>query len=228
MSLLPEAWGVTASVSDMRVRIAERSAEFSTAESAEEKRIRELLEDRGDLPDTPDAEENRVKYTPETQPRDYNGQFRTVLARLKENLGVSGNQAVLDKLKATEEFETTGDYAGAVQSALDLKNDIERLDDGALNAESIGNVRTAVKDLSTTLAKLPLPFKNQAAKVRYSDLPPTLRDLIDDFITRVEDKIGVEDAKDAVSALKSFKSGADVYSQAEISSQMNKLLRLLT
>jgi hypothetical protein len=234
VSLLPESWGITAAAGN---ELRERLAEFSTVESADEKKIRQLLQDRGAaIPDTPeekavkaeDAKEAEAKYTPKTQPRDYNGQFRTVLARIKEDLGVSGNQAVVEKLQATEQFENTGDYAGAVKSALDLKNDIDRLDDGALNADSIGNLRETVKDLSTTLAKLPLPFKNQAAKVRFSDLPPTLRDLIDDFITRVEDKIGTEDAESAVADMKSFKSGSDVFSQAEISSQMNKLLRLLT
>jgi hypothetical protein len=48
------------------------------------------------------------------------------------------------------------------------------------------------------------------------------------MIEKVENKIGVEDASKATADLKSFMSGGDVYSQSEISSQMNKLLRLLT
>jgi len=64
--------------------------------------------------------------------------------------------------------------------------------------------------------------------VRYSDLPPALKNLIDDMITRVEGKIGKEDADIATSELKSFMSGGDVYSQSEISSKMATLLRLLT
>ena len=51
---------------------------------------------------------------------------------------------------------------------------------------------------------------------------------MDDMITRVEAKIGQEDADIATRELKSFISGSDLYSQAEISSQMAKLLRLLT
>lgn len=213
----------------IRDRLNRRVSEFSTAESAEEKKIRKLLEERGAI--QPKQNESGVaesKYTPDTQPRDYNGQFRTVLARLKDDLGVTGNQNVLDKLEATQEFENTGDYAGAVKSALSLKDDLDRMDSGALNSDSIGNLREVTKDLSTTLANLPLPFENQAAKVRFSDLPPALRDLVDDFIERVENKIGNEDAASAVQDLKSFKSGSDVLSQSEISSQMNKLLRLLT
>jgi hypothetical protein len=49
-----------------------------------------------------------------------------------------------------------------------------------------------------------------------------------DMISRVEDKIGQKDADEATQDLKSFMSGGDYYSQSEISSQMSKLLRLLT
>jgi cell division FtsZ-interacting protein ZapD len=48
------------------------------------------------------------------------------------------------------------------------------------------------------------------------------------MLEKVENKIGVEDSAEATTKLKSFMSGADVFSQGEISSEMNKLLRLLT
>jgi hypothetical protein len=48
------------------------------------------------------------------------------------------------------------------------------------------------------------------------------------MITKVEEKIGQEDADIATQELRGFMSGSDVYSQGEVSSQMNKLLRLLT
>jgi hypothetical protein len=48
------------------------------------------------------------------------------------------------------------------------------------------------------------------------------------MITRVEDKIGKKDADVATAEMKNFMSGQEVYSQSEISSQMSKLLRLLT
>ena len=64
--------------------------------------------------------------------------------------------------------------------------------------------------------------------MRYSDIPPALKDLMEDMITRVEAKIGQEDADIATRDLKTFMSGSDLYSQSEISSQMSKLLRLLT
>jgi hypothetical protein len=48
------------------------------------------------------------------------------------------------------------------------------------------------------------------------------------MITRVEAKIGKEDADEATKSLRSYMSGGDVYSQGEISSELAKMLRLLT
>jgi hypothetical protein len=48
------------------------------------------------------------------------------------------------------------------------------------------------------------------------------------MITRVEGKIGKKEADIATAKLRSYKSGADVFSQSEISSEMATLLRLLT
>jgi hypothetical protein len=82
--------------------------------------------------------------------------------------------------------------------------------------------------LAKAIANLPLPFQNQSQKIRFSDVPPSLATLMEDMIAKVEQKIGKEDAAEATTKLKSFMSGADVFSQGEISSEMNKLLRLLT
>jgi hypothetical protein len=172
--------------------------------------------------------DGRAKYTPETQPRDASGKFRQVLARIKQDLGTSGLNNVLEKIKEAENFDSTGDYAGAAKAAGDLLSIIDRLDTGALNAEALENVRVSAGELGKVIANLPFAFGEDAQKIRYSDLPPALKDLMKDMITRVEDKIGQEDADEATEGLKKFISGSDLYNQSEISSQMAKLLRLLT
>ena len=48
------------------------------------------------------------------------------------------------------------------------------------------------------------------------------------MISRVEDKIGKEDADVATKGLRSYMSGGDYYNQGEISSELSKMLRLLT
>jgi DNA-binding ferritin-like protein len=167
-------------------------------------------------------------YTPKTQPRDLKGKFRQVLARIKENSGVSGIQTVLDKVQEAENYDSTGNYVAAAKAATDLLGIIDRIDTKALNPGSLENVRLSARELGKTIANLPLPFGKENEKVRYSDLPPALRSLIESMIDKVEQRIGQEDADEATVELRSFMSGGDYLNQSEISSQMSTLLRLLT
>jgi hypothetical protein len=175
-----------------------------------------------------DAEKDRAKYTPKTQPRDATGKFRQVLARLKLNLGDAGSDAVLKKIEEVDNLDNTGNYAEAAKAAGDLLDIVDRLDTGALNPEAIGNVRDSAGELGKVIANLPFAFGEDAQKIRFSDVPPALQSLMEKMITRVEDKIGKKDADIATQGMKDFMSGQEVYSQSEISSQMAKLLRLLT
>jgi len=150
------------------------------------------------------------------------------LARIKTDLGTSGTQEVQDQIKETENLDNTGNYTEAVKSAADLINVIDRMDTGALNKDSLENIRTATRDLGKVIANLPLPFGKDNEKLRYSDLPPALRSMIDTFIKKVNTKIGTKDAADATKLIRDFKSGARLFTQAEVSSELNKMLRLLT
>ena len=163
-----------------------------------------------------------------TQPRDAKGKFRTVLARLKQDLGTSGLQNVVEKVAEAENLENAGNYVEAARSATDLIGIIDRIDSKALNPEALTNVREGARALGETIANLPLPFGAEATKVRFSDLPPALRDLVDDMITRVEAKIGKKDADVATEGLRSYMAGGDYLNQSQISSELSKMLRLLT
>ena len=74
----------------------------------------------------------------------------------------------------------------------------------------------------------PVVIVNPDKKLIYVEIPKALQVLMQEMIAKVEEKIGQEDADIATEELKNFMSGADYYSQSEISSQMAKLLRLLT
>lgn len=244
--LIPEDWKNAASMSATaqldRIRA---KAEFASSE-VDRKKLEELekiARSRGlDVPEddadpkaqtptdsvAPESEEDKGIYTPETQPRDNTGRFRLVLARLRDNLGTSGNQAVLDKLEEVEGLDNTGNYEQAAKSAVDVIDLVDRIDSKALNPEALSNVRDATRALGEVIANLPLPFDNQAQKIRYSDLPPALRSLTENLIAKVENKIGDEEAQEATRELKAFMSGSDLYSQSDISAQLNRMLRLLT
>jgi hypothetical protein len=174
-------------------------------------------------------EEGRVKYiSGVNQPRDAKGKYRKVLARLKQDLGVAGLSRALKRVEEAENLDFAGDYAASAAASSDLLGMLDRLDAKALNPEALENVRLTAAELGKTIANLPLPFGKEAQKVRYSDLPAGLKDLIEGMIDRVESKIGKEDADIATQKLKSYMSGADVFSQGEVQSEMSKLLRLLT
>jgi hypothetical protein len=193
----------------------------------------------GQIPSTPEAPApNDVesgllnpetgRYTPKTQPRDENGKFRQVLARLKQDLGTAGLQNVLDEAKKVDKLHSLGSYVEAANASVNLQDILGRLDSGALNNKALENVRSSAKELGTVIANLPLGFNNQAEKVRYSDLPPALKDLMDNMVSKVEAKIGKKDADIATQGIREFKNGSDVFNQSDISSEMSKLLRLLT
>ena len=173
-------------------------------------------------------EDEGPKFTPETQPRDESGKFRKVLARLKSDLGKAGLSRVIEKVEEAEGLENAGDYERSAEAAGDLIGIIDRLDAKALNPDALENIRNSSAELGKVIANLPFDFGKDAQKIRYSDVPPALQKLIEDMIARVEVKIGPEDAEVATADLKNFMAGGDYYNQSEISSQMAKLLRLLT
>ena len=219
--LIPEKWKkasaslIDEDLTDIRARLAEFSSKIENTGEELGKALAVEVQDQG-------------KYTPETQPRDEKGKFRVVLARLKSDLGDSGSDEAIKKIEEVENLDDAGNYLEATRSAGDLISIVDRIDTGALDSKSLENVRSSARALGEVIANLPLPFGSDTEKVRYSDLPPALRGLIDDMISRVEEKIGKKDADEATVDLKSFMSGGDYYSQAEISSQMSRLLRLLT
>jgi hypothetical protein len=79
--------------------------------------------------------EPEAKYVSgKTQPRDSKGKFRTVLARIKQDLGDSGLQDVVEKIAETEGLENAGNYVEAARSATDLIGIIDRIDSKALES----------------------------------------------------------------------------------------------
>lgn len=174
-------------------------------------------------------EDGKPKYiSGVNQPRDAKGKYRTVLARLKQNLGVAGLAKALKKAEDAENLDFAGNYQASADASGELLGMIDRIDSKALNPEALENVRATAGELGTVIANLPLPFGQDAEKLRFSDLPSGLKDLIGQMITRVEAKIGKKDADIATQDLRSYMSGADLYSQGEVQSEMSTLLRLLT
>jgi len=232
--LVPENWknleseSITASAEDLRNRLAAFQEALGKTFAVDEIPIDDMPTDIEDVANGKiDVEPG--KFIPGVnQPRDIKGRFRDVLARLKEDLGDAELSDVNSQIREVEKMSGLGDYQDAAKAGQDLLSLLDRLDEGSLNKISLENVRATAAELGKVISNLPLPFSNQAQKVRFSDLPPALRDLMKNMVERVEEKIGKEDAAEATANLKGFMSGSDVYSQSDISSQMATMLRLLT
>jgi hypothetical protein len=250
--LIPENWATAASadasamVASMRSKIAEfaipvveeiapedlkkleqAKAEADKQTEEEIQRAEDIKSGKTNVEDNYD-EQGRFKYTPKTQPRDAKGKYRKVLARLKQDLGVAGLQRALLKVQKAEDLDFAGNYLESAAASSELIGLIDRLDSKALNPKALANVKSTARELGRVISNLPLPFGQDAEKLKFSDLPSGLKDLIETMMTKVEAKIGKEDADIATANLKSYISGADVYSQGEVQSEMSKLLRLLT
>jgi DNA-binding ferritin-like protein len=231
--LIPDEWKslsvsgmeLSIAVADLRSRVGVRTL---TAAGEMESDATEEASGGADPKAPTLSKPDKGKFTAKTQPRDAQGKFRLVLARLKQDLGEASLSDVADKIAEVENLDNAGNYAEAAQGARDVIDTVNRIDTKALDAQALGSVRLGATALAKAIANLPLPFQNQSQKIRFSDVPPSLSTLMEDMIAKVEQKIGKEDAAEATTKLKSFMSGADVFSQGEISSEMNKLLRLLT
>jgi hypothetical protein len=168
------------------------------------------------------------KYTPKTQPRDDRGKYRDVLARLQQHLGTAGLQDALKEAQGANKLEYVGNYKASVDASNKLLDSLDRLDTKALNPKDLENVKTTAGELGKVIANLPLPFGQDAQKLRFSDLPAGLQDLMGNMADRVVQKIGKKDGEVAVHNLRSYMAGGDYFNQGEIQSEMSKMLRLLT
>jgi hypothetical protein len=173
-------------------------------------------------------ERGRSGFKPGHQPRDSEGRFRRILARLKFDLGDKELENIVTEIKAAEDNMDAGDITAAAKAGQNVVKMVDEIDQGVLDPESIRNVRNGARELGRALAYLPLPQGDQTAKVRFSDLPRTTQQLVKGMIDRVVKKIGADDAADAVANLRDLMAGGRSMSSDDLSRELNKLLRLLT
>lgn len=173
------------------------------------------------------AQENIEKFTPETQPRDPNGKFRKILARLKTNLGDKETENIAKSIEAAEAAQIAGNYEEMRKAGGDVIKMIGDIKEGDLPKGATKNLRRGAENLGKVMAYLPLPQGNPNAKIRFSDLPPSSADLVRSMVKRVIEQLGQEKAKKYTAALEQYMSGARSMDSDEMASNMNKLLRVL-
>lgn len=173
------------------------------------------------------AEENVAKFTPDTQPRDPNGKFRKILARLKNNLGEEATQEIAKKIESAEAAQVAGNYEEMRNAGGDIVKMIGDIKEGDLPKGTTKNLRRGASALGKVMAYLPLPQGNPNAKIRFSDLPPASADLVRSMIDRVKEQLEPDIAEKYVKELDEYLSGARTMTSDEMASNLNKLLRVL-
>lgn len=168
-----------------------------------------------------------AQFTPETQPRDPNGRFRRILARLKANLGEDATSELAKKIESAEAAQIAGNYEEMRSHSNELIKMIDDVQDGELAKGTVKNLRNGARDLGKVMAYLPLPQGNPNAKIRFTDMPPASADMVRQMIKKVQEQLNAEDAKKYVKELEEFMSGSRTMTSDEMASNLNKLLRVL-
>lgn len=161
------------------------------------------------------------------QPRDYRGRFRDILARLKVDLGESELNEVVGKVEEAQDAEDRRDYGKSADAATDVVQMVDRLDEGSLNSDQLNNIKNTTRELGKAIAYLPLPQGQQNAKLRFSDLPPSTQQLLNNMKKRVIEKLEPDKAAELLAVLNQFTSGTVQLSSDDLQAELAKLLTYL-
>lgn len=171
------------------------------------------------------ANVDREKFTPKTQPRDIDGRFKKILARLKLDLGTESTQILATKIEAAEAAQVAGNYADMRMHGNDLIKLINDVDLNNLTKGAASNLRRGSTDLGKIMAFLPLPQGNDNATVRFSDLPPAAAELVRNMLDRAKTAESSGKKTEGILELESYLSGARTMTSDELASSLNKILR---
>jgi hypothetical protein len=149
-----------------------------------------------------------------------------LVARFDDNELITSKD--LAYYERSKKLDQSANLDQATESDQELIGIVDRLDAKALNHEALENIRESSGNPGEVAANPPLEVDEETKKIRYGDVPAPLQQLMKDMIGRVEAKIGDEDADVATADLKKFMTGTYYFNRSEISSEMAKLLRLLT
>jgi hypothetical protein len=171
---------------------------------------------------------NGEPWDPGNHPRDDKGKFRQVIAELRSDLeGEAGTAKAVEGLDEAEQAANSGDTDAAQQAAKDVLTLVDKLAENTEDKGLVQTLRDGYTNLADAVANLPLAFGNLNEKYRYSDLPPELKGLIDDLVSRAEKLVDPEHQDEAAGKLKEFMAGGDVLSQPQLSAELSKILRFM-
>ena len=212
--LIPENWMKAASVS-AKMQLAHSDIDADLVESVVDMGLTAALR-------------FRKPWDESHQPRDEFGRWRKVMFRLKSDLeNKTGTKAAIDKIEEAEDAESDGDLKKARDASEEVMHMLEKLADDTTNVDDQEMLRMGSKSLSEVIARLPLPQGQVATKMRFTDLPVELRDLVEDIVDRAAAKMDQEGFQEVAGELRNYISGGDYMDSDEIQSHLNRIIRSL-
>ena len=185
----------------------------------------------GNVADAPvvDKAPAPLPFDPSKHPRlDNNGQFRAVLARLHDNVtGQPGADAIRAQIDHTLKLMDSAQLNELEQATGDLMKTINDVADKTTNASVQENMRNGFKALGTELAKLPMPQGSETAKMRWSDLPPQLQNMVEGVMGKLQQHLKPEAYGKVTSEVNDFKTGVHFATSDQIQSWLSNMTQYL-
>jgi hypothetical protein len=213
--LIPEQWMKSASVAT-KMELAKKSPDM------------ELVAD-GVFAMTASLRYRRpLEFKEELHPRDEHGKFRAVLGRIEEDLGgKTGTKAAIDLAREAQEADLAGDTERAQERAKHLIEELDKIANNTADLQDQADLRSKSMLLGEVMARLPMAQGDKTTKMRYSDLPVPLRDLIEDLLDRLSAAVTKEVFDEVAGPMKNYISGGDFMSSDEIQSHLTRIMRYL-
>ena len=172
-------------------------------------------------------------FDPLAHPRDDEGKFRGVLARLKDDVEEARSEAGDEKtdskvadIKKIDDKLVGGDLKAAKIAGQKLILALDRTDTEIGDARLAERLRDDYAILGDVVYNIGVPL-GEDKSLRYSELPEELKNFIDQLIKKVNDLSPDTDEAKAVVFLNKFMAGNRQLTQAEISASLSKLVRIL-
>jgi hypothetical protein len=217
--LIPENWMKAASLS-ARMQLAHETPDLDIIDDAVDMGLTAALRYR--------RERDPEWFKPENHPRDASGRFRKVLFRLKNDLeDKTGTKNAIDKIEEAEDAQAKGEDIKAREAAEEVIKLVDDLADITTNADDQEMLRMGAKELGKVMAYLPMPQGQVASKMKFTELPMDLRDLVEDIVDRAAAKLSKDQFEESAGPLRGYMSGGDYMDSDEIQSHLNRILRLL-
>ena len=212
--LVPDAWVRTAAVS-ARLQLSRPNPNYELASTA--------IGLTASLRYTA-----RREFDEELHPRDDHGKFRRVLYRIKEDLHDNvGTKDALDRVDAAIAAEEQHDTEGAKLAASRLIVELDKIADNTADLDDAQDLRNTGALLGEVLARLPLDQGTPYVKMRYSDLPAELQDLVEDLLWRLEMAVDTDTYNEIAGPVTKYISGADYMHSDELQSHLARIMRAL-